>query len=151
MGSTGESSGSSGNVYPVLPKGETTPRPNINYQPAGGSGYQGGAIGSGYPGQGGNKAYPGQSGGYPQQPGGYPQQPGGYPQQPGGYPQQPGGYPQQGTGYRQPSGYYPGYQGGYQQGKSFDKKLKMFNDKLLHRLPSIVQFNLFFNTVLPII
>uniref|UniRef100_A0AAR5PJL4 Uncharacterized protein n=1 Tax=Dendroctonus ponderosae TaxID=77166 RepID=A0AAR5PJL4_DENPD len=90
------------NVYPQIPKGETTPRPNIR-PVAGGSGYQGGSIGSGYPG------YPQQSGGgYPQQGGGYPQQ-GGYPQ--GGYQ----GYPQGGyQGY--PQGGYQGYpQGGGQQ------------------------------------
>lgn len=107
-----DTSGSSGQVYPSLPKGETTPRPNVYQQPVGGSGYHGGAIGSGYPGQGGSGYRPAQTGGYPQQSGGYPQQAGGYPQQAGGYPQQTGrnGYPQQG-------GYYPGHQGGYQQGK----------------------------------
>lgn len=107
LASGGASSG--GNVYPSLPKGDTTPRPNV-YQPAvGGSGYQGGAIGSGYPGSG-NRANTAQAGGYPQQAGGYPQQTGGYPQYPG-YTQggSRNGYPQQ--------GYYPGSQGGYQQGE----------------------------------
>ncbi|XP_060522626.1 FHA domain-containing protein FhaA isoform X2 [Cylas formicarius] len=92
-----------GNLYPAIPKGETTPRPNV-HRPVSGGGYQGGQIGSGYPGYGGQAA-----GGYPQQ-GGYPQ--GGYPQ--GGY----NGYPQGGyQGYPQ-GGYqqqYPGYNGGYQQ------------------------------------
>ncbi|CAG9767304.1 unnamed protein product [Ceutorhynchus assimilis] len=94
-----------GNLYPQIPKGETTARPNIRPVGNGGSGYQGGQIGSGYPG------YPQQGGGYPQQNGGYPQQNGGYPQQNGGYPQN--GYQGQG-GY--PQGGYQGYpQGGYQQ------------------------------------
>ncbi|KAJ8949775.1 hypothetical protein NQ318_019004, partial [Aromia moschata] len=98
-----DSSGSNpsgSNLYPSIPRGETTPRPNVNYQPVSGGGYQGGQIGSGYPGQGGQSQggyRPGYPGGYPQQQGGYPQQPGGYPQQTGGYPQggyQQGGYPQ---------------------------------------------------------
>uniref|UniRef100_A0A6P7F4F0 Uncharacterized protein LOC114325814 isoform X2 n=1 Tax=Diabrotica virgifera virgifera TaxID=50390 RepID=A0A6P7F4F0_DIAVI len=117
-------SGHNGNLYPNLPKGETTPRPNIN-RPVSSGGYQGGQVGSGYPGGQVNSGYPGgqvgsgypggqvgsgypggQVGsGYPgyTQQGGYPRQ--GYPQQ--GYPQQ--GYPQQGnqrqTGYQQYGGY----------------------------------------------
>ncbi|EFA08486.2 annexin A7 isoform X1 [Tribolium castaneum] len=99
----------SGNIYPNLPRGETTPRPNIGYQGPPGQGYQGGQIGSGYPGQ--AKPYPQ---GYPQQT--YPQQPypgyNGYNNQQGGY---RGGYPQQ-NGYPNYNynGQYPNnYQGGY--------------------------------------
>ncbi|KAL1497892.1 hypothetical protein ABEB36_008778 [Hypothenemus hampei] len=96
--------GGGSNLYPQIPKGETTPRPNVRPAEVGGQGYQGGQIGSGYPG------YPQQSNGYPQQGnygrGGYPQ--GGYPQ--GGYPQ--GYYPQ--GGYNQGGQQYPGgYQNGY--------------------------------------
>lgn len=94
--SDSSSSGGGGNLYPQIPKGETTPRPNMR-PISGGAGYQGGQIGSGYPGL--------------SQGGGYPQQGGGYPQQGGGYPQQGGGYPQNG---------YAGYpQGGYNQGLLF--------------------------------
>ncbi|KAJ3646460.1 hypothetical protein Zmor_024048 [Zophobas morio] len=109
---------SNGNLYPNLPRGETTERPNVGYQGAAGPGYQGGQIGSGYPGQ----AKPN----YPQQ---YPQSP--YPQQGyngyngynnNGYNNQQGGY----RGYPQQNGYpnnynynnqrYPNnYQGGYNQ------------------------------------
>jgi len=93
-----------GNLYPNIPRGETTPRPNIGYQPAGGQGYQGGQVGSGYPGQSRPGSYPQQPSQYPQQPypgyNGYPGQQGGY----GGYPQQGGGYPQQGGGYPQQGG-----------------------------------------------
>ncbi|XP_076249914.1 uncharacterized protein LOC143189116 [Rhynchophorus ferrugineus] len=92
-----------GNIYPQIPHGETTPRPNVRPAYPGGSGYQGGQIGSGYPGQSGG--YPSQSGGYPGQAGGYPQ--GGYQGYPqGGYQ----GYPQ--GGYNQ--GGYQQYPGGYQ-------------------------------------
>ncbi|XP_072381331.1 uncharacterized protein [Diabrotica undecimpunctata] len=128
--------GHNGNLYPNLPRGETTPRSNVNrpvssggYQggqvgsgypggqvgsgyPGGqvGSGYPGGQVGSGYPGGQVGSGYPGYTpqGSYPRQ--GYPQQ--GYPQQ-GNYPQgYPQGYPQQ--GYPQ-SGYPQGYpqQGNY--------------------------------------
>ncbi|XP_066259841.1 uncharacterized protein [Euwallacea similis] len=91
------------NIYPPIPRGETTPRPNI--RPSGGSGgYQGGAIGSGYPG------YPQQGGGY-SQPGQYPQ--GGYQGYPqGGYQ----GYPQGGYNQGGQQHYPGGYQGGYGQG-----------------------------------
>lgn len=110
-----------GNIYPNLPRGETTPRPNIGYQGPQGPGYQGGQIGSGYPGQ--AKPYPQ---GYPQQT--YPQQPypgyngqngyqqgggyRGYPQQNGysGYPQQNGGYPN--YNYNNNQRYPNNYQGG---------------------------------------
>lgn len=99
-----------GNLYPTLPRGETTSRPNIPYQPVGGGGYQGGQVGSGYPGQP-RPNYPQQN--YPQQP--YPQQgQGGYNgyngyNQPGyrGNPQQ-NGYPNYNNNQR-----YPNYQGGY--------------------------------------
>lgn len=91
--SDSSSGGGGGNLYPQIPKGETTPRPNVR-PIGGGAGYQGGQIGSGYPGL-------SQGGGYPQQGGGYPQQGGGYPQQGGGYPQNGyAGYPQ-GGGYNQ--------------------------------------------------
>lgn len=92
------------NLYPAVPRGETTPRPNVGYQPSGGgAGYQGGRIGSGYPGY--NAGNTQQGGGYPQQ-GGYPQ--GGYQ----GYPQ--GGYAQGGYAQGGQAGYpQGGYQGGY--------------------------------------
>lgn len=95
---------SGGSIYPTLPRGETTERPNIGYQGPIGPGYQGGQIGSGYPGQ----ARPN----YPQQP--YPQQGysgyNGYNPQSGyqGYPQQ-GGYPNYNYNQRYPNNYPGGY------------------------------------------
>lgn len=112
------------NIYPNIPRGETTPRPSAPRPNYGGqpTNYQGGRIGSGYPGAGGHQqpAYPNYQGGaypnYPQQgyPGNYPTQSrggyqGGYPQQ--GYPQ---GYPtQSSSGYPQQ---YPNYNNYYQNG-----------------------------------
>ncbi|XP_056640888.1 TATA-binding protein-associated factor 2N isoform X2 [Diorhabda sublineata] len=124
------SNSNGGNLYPHIPKSETTPRPNIN-RPVNSGGYQGGRIGSGYPGGQVGSGYPGgQVGsGYPggQVGSGYPggQMGSGYPggQVGSGYPQQVN-YPRQ--AYPQQSGYpqqrnYPGYtqgaptQNGYQQ------------------------------------